>query len=256
MNWSKAMNAIVAGLACLLSAAAAPAAEAEAARPKRVLILLGENFDEIEFAAFSGVLAWASHTRRASNGVLRRAPDAAEVRAIEVVVAGFDREVNSMGSMHVRPDVLVRDLKDDEIDRFDAVAIPACVGTGRGRRTDKGQQDLLSDRTVAIVRRVHERGGIIALMCWGQELLRKAKLLKDAADYPLYTDRKDGAFRPLVFDKETRTITSGGPCVAIETACLLLRRLVSEAEYRSFRQHNPWLFGIRDEFPPRLPEVK
>ncbi len=55
---------------------------------------------------------------------------------------------------------------------------------------------------------------------------------------------------------KTRTITSGGPVVAVEAACLLLKTLVHADEYRAFRRHNPWLFGINDEFPPRLEIVK
>ena len=83
-----------------------------------------------------------------------------------------------------------------------------------------------------------------------------AKLLNDAADYPVYTREKGGAFRPLVLDEKTRTITSGGPCVAVETACLLLKQLVGQGEFRAFRQNNPWLFGINDEFAPRLDRVR
>lgn len=34
---------------------------------RRVLVLLGENFEEIELAAYTGVLSWASHTTKEGN---------------------------------------------------------------------------------------------------------------------------------------------------------------------------------------------
>jgi len=211
---------------------------------RRVLILLGENFEEIEFAAYSGVLSWASHTRRSLNYVLLD-PKAPELPLIEVVVAGFDKEVHSMGAMHIRPDVLVRDLKDEDIDRFDAMAVPACVGGGRGRHTYKGQADLESDRAVSIARRVHANGGIVSTMC-ESGILDKAKL----------PHRNASADEPVTFDEKGRTTTSVGSAVAAETACMLLKHLVSADEYRTFRQNNPWLFGDKDQFPPRVDAVK
>ena len=44
--------------------------------------------------------------------------------------------------------------------------------------------------------------------------------------------------------------------MATETACLLLKKLVVESQYKTFRRSNPWLFGIRDEFAPRLDIAK
>jgi putative intracellular protease/amidase len=211
---------------------------------RRVLILLGENFEEIEFAAYSGVLSWASHTKRAFNYVLRD-PKAPELPLIEVVVAGFDKEVHSMGAMHIRPDVLVQDIKDEDIDRFDAVAVPACVGGGRGRHTGKGQADLESARAVHIARRVHGNGGIVSAMCVS-DILDKAGL----------PHRNASAEDPVAFDEKGRTTTSLGPSVAIETACMLLKHLVSDPEYRTFRQNNPWLFGGKDQFAPRVDAIK
>ena len=225
---------------------------------KRVLLILGENFEEIEFAAFTGVLGWATHTRPVSNTVLQRAPGGGAVSSIEIIVAGFCPEVHGMNNMRIRPNILVCDLKEDDIDRFDAVAIPACVGVGRGQHTDKGQKDLLSKQMLNIVRCVYDNGGIIATMCWAEHVLAAAKLPHHSAyaNYPLYVEDKDGPFLPLNFDRKMRTITCGGPLVAMEAACLLLKELVGESEYRIFRQNNPWLFGISDEFAPRVEIVK
>jgi hypothetical protein len=74
---------------------------------------------------------------------------------------------------------------------------------------------------------------------------RKAKL-------PL--PKRDG--QAVAYDKDLRTATSLGPGVALEAACLLVRELVREAEYRSFRRYNPWLFGGEDQFPPRVKSLQ
>ncbi len=211
---------------------------------RRVLLLLGENFEEIEFGAYTGVLSWAAHTTAEGDYVFKRG--AKEVPAIEVVVAGFDPEVRGMGSMVIRPHVLVKDLKDADIDRFDAVAVPACVGGGRGRHTWKGAGALESPATVKIVQRIHANGGIISSMCAGRCALEAAKLPAPKAEPK----------EPVAYDKMLRTATSVGPSVAVEAACLLLKELVSDDEYRSFRLYNPWLFGGKDQFSPRLDSLK
>ena len=40
---------------------------------RRVLVLLGENFEEIELAGYTGVLSWAAHTTKAGNYMIPRA---------------------------------------------------------------------------------------------------------------------------------------------------------------------------------------
>ena len=212
---------------------------------RRVLVLLGENFEEIELAGYTGVLSWAAHTTKAGNYMIPKGELAAEVPAIEVVVAGFAPEVHGMGGMNIRPHVLVKELSNEDVDRFDAVAIPACVGGGRGQHTWMGAAALESDRAVAIVRRIHTNGGIISTMCAGATTPRKANL-------PL----PERAGEAVAYAKDLRTATSIGPGVAMEAACLLVRELVSEAEYRSFRDYNPWLFGSEGQYPPRMESLK
>ncbi len=80
-----------AGLAAAFGAAPAHGQEArprgtnlsDPARPaKQVLLIVGENFEELEFAAFTGVLAW---TRVYSF----------KCTPINVTVAGFDKVVRT-----------------------------------------------------------------------------------------------------------------------------------------------------------------
>lgn len=215
---------------------------------RRVLLLLGENFEEVEFGAYTGVASWAAHTTREGNYVFPQNANAAArpVPVIEVVVGGFTAEVRGMGGMIVRPHVMLKNLKPEEIERFDAVAIPACVGGGRGQHTWQGRGDLESPLALNIVRRVHANGGFISTMCAGSTTLHEAKL-------PL-PKRVPG--EAVAYDKVTRTATSAGPGVAVEAACLLVQVLISPEEYRSFRLYNPWLFGGKDQFPPRADILK
>ena len=212
---------------------------------RRVLVLVPENFAELEYAAYTAVLSWAGHTNPDGDYMMpkRGAPS---VPLIEVVVAGFHPEVHGMGGTTVRPHVLVQDLTDDEIDGFDAVAVPSCVGSGRGQHTDRGWDELGHSRTAAILRRVHAGGGIISTMCGGRAALEAAKLPAP----------KTGSDRPVAFDPEARTATSVGPAVAVEAASMLVKQLVRDEEYRSFRKYNPWLFGGKDQFPPRMESLR
>lgn len=212
---------------------------------RRVLLLLGENFEEIEFAAYTGVMSWAAHTTPEGDYAMPKT-GAPSVPAIEVIVAGFEPEVRGMGSMVIRPHVLVKDLTDGELDRFDALVVPCCVGGGRGQHTWRGAAALESPTAVHIAQRIHSNGGVISTMCGGSIVLTAAKLPKPKA----------GPDAPVAFDPTSRTATSVGPAVAVEAACLLLKQLVTDGEYRSFRRYNPWLFGGKDQFPPRVDGLK
>lgn len=98
----------------------------------------------------------------------------------------------------------------------------------------------------ASVRRVHKTVGILSSMCAGRATLTEAKLPQPKA----------GPENPVAFDKSARTATSVGPAVAVEAACFLLKELITDEEYRSFRLYNPWLFGGKDQFPPRVESLK
>jgi len=212
---------------------------------RRVLVLLGENFEEIELAGYTGTLSWAAHTTKAGDYLIPRDAQVKELPAIEVVVAGWTPEVHGMGGLAVRPHVFIPNLTPADIDRFDAVAIPACVGGGRGQHTWQGRADQESEQAIAIVKRVHGNGGIISTMCAGAATLQKANLPQP---------ERDG--EAVAYDKNQRTATSVGPGVTLEAACLLVRELVSQAEYRTFRRYNPWLFGGEDQFSPRIDSLK
>lgn len=90
---------------------------------------------QMGMAGYTGVLRWAAHTTKEGDYMIPKDASVAELPAIEVVIVGFRSEVRGVGGMTIRPHVLVKDLTDEDLDRFDAVAIPACVGGGRGQHT-------------------------------------------------------------------------------------------------------------------------
>jgi len=209
---------------------------------RRVLVIVPENFAELEYAAYTAVLAWAGHTNPDGDYMMPKS-GAPSVPLFEVVVAGLRPEVRGMGGTTVRPHRLVQDLTDRESDRFDAVAVPSCVGSGRGQHTDQGWDDLAHPRVAAVLRRVHQNGGIISTICGAQA----------AAKLPI---PQAGPEQPVAFDPQARIATSVGPAVVVEAACLVVQQLVRPEQYRSFRKYNPWLFGGQDQFPPRIESLR
>lgn len=247
--------ASAAGAVAVLASAPAGAQEAKArgtnvtdpARPaKNVLLIVGENFEELEFAAFTGVLAW---TRVYS---FKGTP-------INVTVAGFDKVVGGMGSMRIVPDVQVRELTDKEIESFDAVAIPCSVGAGRGRRTGKGQADLESKPVQDIVRKVHARGGVIATMCCSRDTLVKAGLLRpEDAQCRYWTDAKQKATARTAADDaavfvSNRVISTMGPAVSWQSVVVLVELLLGKEQAQDFVRTCPWVFGQKQELQLNVP---
>lgn len=243
------------GAAAALGGSRAHAQEAKArgtnltdpARPaKNVLLIVGENFEELEFAAFTGVLSW---TRVYS---FKGTP-------INVTVAGFERVIGGMGSMRIVPDVLVSELADRDIESFDAVAIPCSVGAGRGRRTGKGQANLESKPVRDIVKRIHAKGGVIATMCCARDTLVKAGLLRPEDSQCRYWSDSKKAGSPRTAEDDApifvsnRIITTMGPAVSSQSVVVLVELLLGKEQAADFVKTCPWVFGQKDELLLKVP---
>jgi putative intracellular protease/amidase len=212
---------------------------------KNVLLIVGENFEELEFAAFTGVLSW---TRVYSF----KGPP------INVTVAGFNKVIGGMGSMRIVPDMLVSELTAKDIESFDAVAIPCSVGSGRGRKTGRGQAALESKPVLEIVKRVHAKGGILATMCCARDTLLKAGLLKAGDAQCQYwhdakqTDRHSaGDDAPIVV--ANRIISTMGPAVSWQAVIVLVELLLGKEQAADFTKTCPWVFGERAELLLKVP---
>lgn len=196
---------------------------------KQVLLIAGEKFEELEFAAITGVMSWV------------RTQPKDKVPPVDVVVAGFDKEVSGFGSMHIRPELLVPELNDEDLAEFDAVAIPAAL-------SKEGGKQLTSERTHDIVRKIHARGGVVCAMCDGIAAVPK-DLRGKTCRY--WERRKEGVpndeeHAPIVVDR--RIITTAGQAVAVPTAVVLLELLRGKEVAERFVAGCPCTFGFDAEF--------
>lgn len=115
---------------------------------KRVAILVEDDFEDIELA----------EPVRAMR----------EAGARVVVIGSGTKDVyrGKRGGLEVRPDAIARNV---EADSFDALIIPG------GYAPDKMR---LSPPMVDLVRKVHEKGKLVAAICHGPQLLISAGIVK------------------------------------------------------------------------------
>jgi len=196
-------------------------------------LIAGEKFEELEFAAFTGLMSWV---RAAGKGKLP---------PVDVVVAGFDHEITGFGSMHIRPEMLAQDLGDEDLDEFDAVGIPAALSR-------EGVDQLRSQRTHDIVRKIHANGGVIATMCDGIAAVPKDIRGKTCQYWARgKAGRPNGEqHAPIVVDN--RIMTTAGQAVAVPAVVVLLELLFGEEQTKEFTSGCACMFGFHQEFVQRV----
>lgn len=178
---------------------------------KKVLMFVPQGFEDLEVAAFTDIIGWSR--------VLR------EVKPVDVVIASFKKNIRSKHNLMINAHILLDEVKADD---YDALVIP-------GGFNDSGYTEVYDDRVLDLIKKVHEKGGIIAAMCVGSLPVAKAGILKgrEATTYSLskrhdnlQTLRDCGAItsdqRIVVSD---RIITNRGPDTSIEVAFKLLEML-------------------------------
>jgi len=139
-------------------------------------------------------------------------------RKQEVVVASTISGT-CIGKFGMRQEaVSVGSFNDEALFRFDALVLIGGPGTPLYRRSDK---------VIEIVKKMNEKGKIMAAICWAPTILAKAGILKDKrstvwvgpdSEYHVPTDvvlRKFGAeFINSPVLRDGRIITANGPAVA------------------------------------------
>ncbi len=200
---------------------------------KQLLLIAGEKFEELEFAAFTGVMSWV------------RATGKGKLPPVDVVVAGFDDEVTGFGSLYIRPDVLVQDLRDEDLDQFDAIGVPTALSR-------KGSQALQSNHTRDIVRKIHAKGGVIATMCDGVAAVPKDLQGKTCQYWARGNKdvRNDMEHAPIVVDN--RIMTTAGQAVAVPSVVVLLELLFGEEQTKEFTSGCACMFGFDQEFMQKV----
>ena len=179
---------------------------------KKVLILLANGFELYEASAFIDVLGWAM---------------AFGSEPIEVVTAGFSKQLHCTFGFDVIPDSLISQV---DLDSFDALAIPG------GFEKAGVYQDAFSLKFLEVINYFEEAGKIISSICVGALPVAKSGVLqgRNATTYHLLEGRRRkelGSFGAIVQDspivRDKNITTSSSPATAINVALDLLERLTS-----------------------------
>lgn len=165
---------------------------------KRVLCLLENGFEEIE--AVTPV------------DLLRRA-------GVEVVMAGvYGMDVIGKCDLRLRADALLDDATEGE---FDALFLPGGPAVNELRKNEK---------VIALIRRFHTEGKIIAAICAAPLLLKDAGLIdgkRITAHFTTTDELPENTGERLVIDGEF--ITSRGAGTALEFGLALVEMLAGKA---------------------------
>jgi 4-methyl-5(b-hydroxyethyl)-thiazole monophosphate biosynthesis len=179
---------------------------------KKVLILLANGFELYEASAFIDVLGWAS--------VFGSEP-------IEIVTAGFDKQLHCTFGFDVIPDSQISQL---DLDSFDALAIPG------GFEKAGFYEDAFSNRFLEVIRKFEAAGKPISSICVAALPVAKSGILqgRNATTYHLLEGRRRkelGSFGAIVQDsnivRDKNITTSSSPSTAIKVAFDLVERLTS-----------------------------
>lgn len=188
---------------------------------KRVLMLLANGVEPLEMAAFTDVIGWANLTGD---------------EPIELVDVGLRNEITTTFGLKIRPNFLIKDI---ELDKFDALAIPG------GFEPSGFYDEALSEPFLQIIRHFADQGKLIASVCVSSFALGVAGVLagKNATTYHQIGGKrksqlvKTGAIfvdKPVVCD--TNFITSTGPGTAVEVALLLVEKLTNKSNAVQLRK--------------------
>jgi 4-methyl-5(b-hydroxyethyl)-thiazole monophosphate biosynthesis len=149
--------------------------------------------------------------------VLRRAE-------VAVTVAGLDAlDVRASRGVALRADVCLQDVADQS---FDLVVLPGGKEGAERLRDD--------ERVLALLRRQHDKGGLIGAICAAPMVLVAAGLLEGrrATSYPGFLQSGDAQLSEEAVVVDGNIITSRGPATAMAFALELVERLCGAAQRR------------------------
>jgi protein deglycase len=179
---------------------------------KKVLLFLGEGFEDLEAASVLSVCGWTAYREHLPK--------------VRVVTTGLRREVRGRFGLRVITDLLLPEVDPQD---YAALAIP---GGFHSHGFDEAYCQPLRDLAKAI----HSQGGFIATMCVGVLPIAEAGLLQGqhATSYAFSRNHDNlGRLRELgclptpgPLAVANRIISCSGPAQSIEVAMLLLKSLV------------------------------
>ena len=184
----------------------------------RLLAIVGQGFEELELAVYTDLAGWT----RVLDGM----------PGVEVCIGGFHDVIRSQHGVRILRDVTLNDAAAQE---WDGLIIP-------GGWPDAGYDEIYREPVPSLIRRTHERGGIIATSCTGIFAVGEAGLLKGrrATTYvspggcALCTDnhKRLASYGAIVVDEplvaDDRILSDVGPSVGVRGALELFRGLIGE----------------------------
>jgi Putative intracellular protease/amidase len=183
---------------------------------KRVLLFLGEGFEDLEAVSILSVCGWTEYR--------------SHLEKVSVTVTGLHKEVCGRFGLRITTDLLI-----DEVDPKD-YAVLAVPGGFHSHGFDEAYCEPLR----GLAKAIHRQGGVIATMCVGILPIAEAGLLKgeEATSYAFSQSHDNlGRLRelgcnpspgPIVMSN--RIISCSGPAHSIEVAMMLLKNLVGADE--------------------------
>ena len=185
---------------------------------RRLLAIVGQGFEELELAVYTDLAGW---TR-----VLDGFP------GVDVRIGGFHEVIRSRHGLRIVRDLSLNDAAAQE---WDGLVIP-------GGWPDAGYEEIYGEPVPSLIRRTHERGGIIATSCTGIFAVGEAGLLRGrrATTYvspggcALCTDnhKRLVSYGAVVCDEpvvaDGRILSDVGPSVGVRGALELFRALIGE----------------------------
>jgi protein deglycase len=179
---------------------------------KRVLLFLGEGFEDLEAVSVLSVCGWTEYR--------------SHLPKFRVVTAGLRHEVRGRFGLRIFSDLLLHEVDPRD---YAAMAVP-------GGFHSHGYDEAYCQRLGDLAKAIHAQGGTIATMCVGVLPVAEAGLLHgEKATIYAFSRRHDNLGRlrelgciptPGPIEVSNRIISCSGPAQSIEVAMLLLKNLV------------------------------
>lgn len=120
----------------------------------RLLAIVGQGFEELELAPYTDLAGW---TR-----ILQGMP------GVSVSIGGFHEIIRSRHGLRIVRDLSIETAAAED---WDGLVIP-------GGWPGSGYEELYREPVLSLIRRVHQRGGLIATSCSGVFAVGEAGLLR------------------------------------------------------------------------------
>ena len=189
---------------------------------KKILVVVPDGADDMEVVPFIEIPSWTKIVE--------------DIERVDVTIAAWDNPAHMFHGTKLVPDIRVKDVK---IDQYDAICIPGGWGG------TKYFEQVHSKEFLAIVKKAHERGKLIATACNGILTPGEAGLLKgknataytgDVCEYCTeISNRIEGygaKFTEQALVESGGIFSSIGPSVGDEDAFNLLEKLIGEEACR------------------------